>query len=491
MVFHRKKALAALLLGFLSALWVSAADSPLTPEVKLRLDTLRAGFDSYVLKKVTLPYEEGLARLSATAIPALKRENDNAASRKDLDTLIRIKSDLERLGKGKVLTDPAQPTPPAALASVYATYRAEHLRLQTVREASFADARQRYDKGLAALQDELTSQQNIDGAVHVKQLRTDLAAAGAETGLVVSTAASSAPPVPREWTYHTQPNVGSIATMAFEPDGTFIMPYKNLKTPYVGTWKASKQPGVYTLIYSNVDGMNNIPIELQITGDKGQMDWPNVGMRYLKAMPKGDSTQLAGQWTCHITQDGAALGLLTLHPDSRVMLKMRQEKEAWTGTWNDTDKTRVIRMSLENHPKTGTQPFEVILSGDTSALALPNAEKLILKYQGGVPSVVARTVPPNLPLVSGVPAEWTFHTRADTFSTAWLRLLPKGQMEWHDRKGVQICQWRRTAEGFEVDCPNQKPWIVKINAATAADVDRSAAGTGNGYLFPKTPLPED
>ncbi len=504
MAFHRKKALAALLLSFLPVMGMSAEAVSLKPEVKQRLELLKAGFDSFVLKTVTIPFEEGLAKLGDKAVPALKRESSAAAERKDLDALVRIKSDLERLSKGQVLTAADVPAPPAALALVYATYKVEYLKLQTAREAGFADARQRYDKGLVAMQDELTAQQNIDGALHVKQLREELAAAvagteGTQTGAATASGVGSATapagggmvPLPREWTYHGSETVGSIASMAFEADGTFLMPWKNLITPYTGTWKATKQPGVFTLVYTNVAQAGTTPFELKITGDKAQMDVPNVGMRYLRAKPLDASSKIAGLWTCHLTQDGVPHGLLTLHPDSRLTLKMKQEKKAWTGTWNDTDKPEIIRLSFENHPKAGTGAFEASFSGDTAEMDLPNAAgKLYLKFQSGMPTVAARKVPRSMPKVEGVPAEWTYHPRADWYSIAWLRLLPKGVMEWHDRKGVQTCQWRRTAEGFEVDYPNEKTWIVKVREATA-DVDRAPAGPSNDFLFLKTPLAED
>ncbi len=475
----------------------SAEEAPLKPEVKQRLELLRAGFDSFVLKTVTIPFEEGLAKLGDKAVPALKRESSAAAERKDLDAMVRIKSDLERLGKGEVLTGADVPAPPAALTAIYAAYKLEYLKLLTARETSFADARQRYDKGLAAVQDELTAQQDVEGAVYVKVLRADLA------GAVAGAAAPrpSAPPktvtsggggpVQREWTFHSGENIGSVATMAFEPDGTFLMPFKNLKIPHTGTWKATPQPGVFTLIYTNVPDLIGKPVELTFTGDKAQMNMPDVGMRYLRAKPLEDSSKIAGLWTCHLTQDGVPHGLLTLHPDSRLMLKMKQEKSAWTGAWNDTDKQGVIRLSFENHPKAGTAAFEVSFSGDKGEMELPNGGgKLYLRFQSGMPTVAARKVPDSMPMVEGLPAEWCYYTRMDWYSIAWLRLLPTGTMEWHDRKGVQTCPWRRTAEGFEVDYPNEKPWRVKVVKA-AAEVDRSPDGPSSDRLWVKSPLDED
>lgn len=475
----------------------SAEEAPLKPEVKQRLELLRAGFDSFVLKTASIPFEEGLAKLGDKVVPALKRESSSAAERKDLDAMVRIKSDLERLRKGEVLTGADVPAPPAALTAIYAAYKLEYLKLQTARETAFADARRRYDKGLAAVQDELTAQQDVDGAVHVKVLREDLAGAMAETAAPrpstppKTVTSVGGGPVQREWTFHSGENIGSVATMAFEPDGTFLMPFKNLKIPHAGTWKATPQPGVYTLIYTNVPDLIGKPVELTFTGDKAQMNMPDVGMRYLRAKPLEDSSKIAGLWTCHLTQDGVPHGLLTLHPDSRLLLKMKQEKSAWTGTWNDTDKPGAIRLSFENHPKAGTAAFEASFSGDKGEMELPNGGgKLYLRFQSGMPTVAARKVPDSMPMVEGLPAEWCYYTRMDWYSIAWLRLLPTGTMEWHDRKGVQTCQWRRTAEGFEVDYPNEKPWRVKV-VKTAAEVDRSPDGPSSDRLWVKSPLEGD
>lgn len=470
-----------------------AQDTKLTPEAKQRLDLLRAGFNAFVVKTVTTPFEEGLAKLAEKVIPALQRASSAAAANKDLETLVRIKNDLERLGKGQALTAADVPLPPPAITAVYTAYKAEYSKLQAVREAAFADARQRYDRGLSTLQDELTAQQNVDAAVYVKQLRAELASTGVDLAehRTTTSPAASGMPTPREWTYHSKENIGSIATMAFFPDGTFIMPWKNLNSPHRGTWKATQQPGVFKLVYTNVGEVGQTPFELKITGDKGEMNVPNVGMRYLRAKPGDDSSKIAGLWTCHVSQDGAPTGLLTLHPDSRLMLKMDQVKGVWTGSWNDADRPGNIRINFESHPQAGTTPFEVSFTGDAAEMEMPNgAGKLFLRFKCSTPTVVVRKEPPSVPKVAGIPSEWTYHSRADWYSIAWLRLLPSGAIEWHDRKGVQMLKWRRTADGFEVDYPNEKTWVVKLKNGSA-DVDRAPAGPSNDFLFLKTPLEEE
>jgi hypothetical protein len=62
MAFHSKNRFAALLVWVLPMMGMSAEETKLKPEVKQRLELLKAGFDSFVLKTVTIPFEGGLAR---------------------------------------------------------------------------------------------------------------------------------------------------------------------------------------------------------------------------------------------------------------------------------------------------------------------------------------------------------------------------------------------------------------------------------------------
>lgn len=145
----------------------------MTPDVQQRLEALKTGFDSFVLKSATIPYEEGIKTLNAKVKPALERESANTAQRKDLDALVRIKAGIERIGKGLPLTD-ADVSPPDSLKHIYATYKLELAKIESARKASFADAKQRYDKGLIQIQDELTKTQKVEAALYIKELRDGL-----------------------------------------------------------------------------------------------------------------------------------------------------------------------------------------------------------------------------------------------------------------------------------------------------------------------------
>ncbi len=100
-----------------------------------------------------------------------------AAKSKDLDTLVRIKADIERTDKGLLLTDAPAP-PPASLKNIYATYRLELAKIESAKTATWAEAKQRYEKGLMQIQDELTASQNAKAALEVKQIREKLKSDG-------------------------------------------------------------------------------------------------------------------------------------------------------------------------------------------------------------------------------------------------------------------------------------------------------------------------
>ena len=171
------------------ALSASAAEPALPLDVQQRLDALKTGFESFVLKSVAIPYEEGIKALNAKVKPALERESAMTAKRKDLDALVRIKSDIERTDKGLLLTEAESP-PPDSLKNIYAAYKLELAKIESAKKITLADAKQRYDKGLALIQDELTAAQKVEGALQVKQLREDLPKMN---GVAATSGAGSAP----------------------------------------------------------------------------------------------------------------------------------------------------------------------------------------------------------------------------------------------------------------------------------------------------------
>jgi len=168
---------------------VNAAEPAMPLDVQQRLEVLKTAFDAFVLKSVSVPYEEAIKALNAKAKPALERASVIAAERKDLNYLVRIKSDIERVTNGLLLTETDAPPPDffnpdtkidlgaksASLKNIYAAYRLELAKIESAKKSSLADAKKRYDTGLLQIQGELTAAQNVEAALQVRQLRENLA----------------------------------------------------------------------------------------------------------------------------------------------------------------------------------------------------------------------------------------------------------------------------------------------------------------------------
>ena len=87
-----------------------------------------------------------------------------AAKWKDLDALVRIKADIKRTDKGLLITE-TDALLPDALKNVYAAYKLEVAKIESAKKTSLADAKQRYNKGQAPIQDELTAAEKVEGAL--------------------------------------------------------------------------------------------------------------------------------------------------------------------------------------------------------------------------------------------------------------------------------------------------------------------------------------
>lgn len=149
------------------------AKPDLTPEVEQRLQELKLNYESFILKNASIPYEKAVNGLNAMVATALEREAANAAQRRDLESLARIKADSQRVQRDLLLTEVKAP-PPNSLKNIYATYRLELGKIEAARKAKTADANRRYDQALELVQDEMTSTQQVEAALHVKQLRDEL-----------------------------------------------------------------------------------------------------------------------------------------------------------------------------------------------------------------------------------------------------------------------------------------------------------------------------
>lgn len=281
------------------ALACSCLAEGFTPSGELftKLERLKAGYEAYLLKNATLPFQESLEALNAKALTALERESDAAAQRKDLEVLARLKADMERLKKGEVLTKSTSEAPKTSSA-VYATYQREFARIEAALKSGKADAAGKYDTGLKQLQDHLTALKEVDAALHVKSIRDELVKNRTqEQPLIASQPDSSKTPnpqpvipldenMPRKWSYLIEPEGGARGSVVFTQDGkaAFTGMHKN---PDTGAWEQKVTPGTWTkgkklnqLIITFPDYSWDVRIENGI----GKME-TDIGIRYLKPNP--------------------------------------------------------------------------------------------------------------------------------------------------------------------------------------------------------------
>lgn len=282
---------AVLLQGGLSA----AEDLP--PEVEKRLQELKLSYEGFLLKNATFPYDAAVKALNAMVLPALEREATNAAQRRDLEVLVRIKADVEMVKAGMLLTDAAEPPPPA-LKNLYATYGLELGKIEAARKAKTADAARRYDQGLKLVQDEMTMAQEVEAALVVKELRDALQQATNSVTAVSSSEGATWQQssgekaadydFPLIWTYHTSPESAGEGKLVLQLDGKALFSgvtrnqnsraWEELKAE--GVWHVGKKP--HTLRLSFPKFLNEV-WEVTISGQTARIDGRDVGPRYLKA----------------------------------------------------------------------------------------------------------------------------------------------------------------------------------------------------------------
>ena len=259
-----------------------------------KLETLKAGYEAYLLKNATTPFQESLEALNAKAITALERESDAAAQRKDLEALARLKEDMERLKKGEVLTKPNSEAPKPSSA-VYATYQREFARIESSLKTAKADAAEKYDTGLKQLQDHLTALKEVDAALHVKSIRDDLVKNRTqEPSLIASQPDNSKSPnaqpvilldenMPRKWSYLIEPEGGARGWVVFTQDGKaeFTGMHKN---PDTGAWEQKVTPGTWTKgkkLNQLIITFPDYSWDVRNANGIGKME-TDIGVRYLK-----------------------------------------------------------------------------------------------------------------------------------------------------------------------------------------------------------------
>lgn len=310
-------------------------------ELYTKLETLKAGYEAYLLKNATTPFQENLEALNAKAITALERESDAAAQRKDLEALARLKEDMERLKKGEVLTKPNSEAPKGASA-VYATYQREFARIEAALKTGKADAAGKYDTGLKQLQDHLTALKEVDAALHVKSIRDELVKTRTQglSSLTAgqpdnSNAAKGISDFAEAWTYHLRPTGSPSGVMRFSSNGSYEIEIFGLKNPHTGKWRKSKEePNII-----NISPSDAPPYLMTISGEEAVLAIPVVGDRYLKVQKSPNAQpviqfdeNMPRKWSYLIEPEGGARGSVVFTQDGKAEFT-GMHKNPDTGAW--------------------------------------------------------------------------------------------------------------------------------------------------------------
>lgn len=232
-------------------------------DVVKRLEELRSGYDQYVRENIQKPYDEGCAILVASYLKALESALDEATRKGDLDTVVAVKTEMDRVTKKQPLP-PNDDALPAAFTPLRVTYRTELTKLEQSRDAKFPYANQLYETALEAYQIQLTQSQQVNAALHVKTLRTTLAAE-------FKTMAAKARPVANSGTAVKDSITNSL--------GMKLVPVKNTKVLFCVHETRRQDYAAYAAKTSGVDDSWKTQNRLGIPcGDKS--DHPVVGVSW-------------------------------------------------------------------------------------------------------------------------------------------------------------------------------------------------------------------
>ena len=156
--------------------------SPGTPdalpeEVTKHLADLCATYDRFVDAYVLKANETSVGALDKSYGKALETARDSFTKKGDLDAVVAIKAELQRMASHGDLPESDKGLHEVVLP-LRTTYRTEFAKLEQAREDGLLDANKRYDLALAQYQVQLTQTQALEAAMHVKKLREVLAAKG-------------------------------------------------------------------------------------------------------------------------------------------------------------------------------------------------------------------------------------------------------------------------------------------------------------------------
>ena len=190
------------LLRLLPAYLLSLATLPLHSQgdgspVDSRIALFETEFLSEYEQLVERIFKANERELDLKYYQALDRVLDNAVKAARLEEAIAIREEKKRIDEATGVPAVDEPTDPAVLKQVRATYRIEHQKLEAERDLSTRPVVANHDSRLETYQTLLTTEGKLDDALKVKEARGNAAAVlqnrGASKGASPSLPSTTAP----------------------------------------------------------------------------------------------------------------------------------------------------------------------------------------------------------------------------------------------------------------------------------------------------------
>jgi len=131
---------------------------------------LHGKYEAALASQADEPFEAATAKLTASYLAALEREEQAAQAAADLDALLHWRNERMRMESQPAAGEP-RGGPPAKLVEMRRTYEAETAKLTEGREAKEAELKNTYDVALAAHEKSLTQALKVDEALAVREWR--------------------------------------------------------------------------------------------------------------------------------------------------------------------------------------------------------------------------------------------------------------------------------------------------------------------------------
>ena len=149
---------------------------PLPEAAQTAIDEVQQRLEELYLERVETPYQESLATLNSYYLQYLEADAGVAQNNAQLDTLVAIQAETERMQNGGRIPDEDEQDTPVALANRRKIYRHTLQGYEEVRIAAEAELNQMYIDKLDLIQADFTRQGDTESALAIRDFRDRFAA---------------------------------------------------------------------------------------------------------------------------------------------------------------------------------------------------------------------------------------------------------------------------------------------------------------------------